>query len=147
MAAGAVMLLMSIGTMFAYIIRRRLWRWWIFLYFLVAGAAGCIVTFLVFCSEHEATSPNILIWWLNPLQLLIAAGIWWKSWRKPVAVTAAYDLLMGVALTILIATHMTPQRINPATWPMLLSILPLAATILLSYKRTTHNAQTHNAKK
>ena len=132
MALGIVMLALSIGTMFAYIIKKRLWRWWIFLYFLASGIAGCIVTFLVFCSEHEATSPNMLIWWLNPLQLLIAAGIWWKSWRKPVALMAAYDFMMAVALTALTVTHITAQRINPATWPMLLSILPLAATILLT---------------
>lgn len=134
MAAGTAMLLLSLGTMFAYIMKRRMWRWWISLYFLLTGVAGCIVTFLVFCSEHEATSPNILIWWLNPFQLLIAAGIWWKSWRKPIAVMAAYDVVMALALTLLIATHIADQRVNPATWPMLLSILPLAATILLSSK-------------
>ena len=135
MAAAAVMLLLSIGTMFAYIMKKRLWKWWISLYFLAAGTAGCIVAFLVFCSEHEATSPNILIWWLNPMQLLIAGGIWWKSWRRPVVLMACYDLIMCLALTFLIATHIADQRVNPATWPMLLSILPLAATILLTAKR------------
>ena len=132
MAVGILMALLSLGTMFAFLLRKRLWRWWIFLYFLVAGIAGCIVTFLVFCSEHEATSPNILIWWLNPFQLLIAAGIWWKSWRRPLAVMACYDFIMGVVLAFVIAAHISAQRVNPATWPMLLSILPLAATILLS---------------
>ena len=131
MAVAVVMLLLSFGTMFAYILKKRLWKWWISLYFLVAGIAGCIVAFLVFCSEHEATSPNILIWWLNPFQLLIACGIWWKSWRKPVAFMACYDLAMGLVLAFLITTHIASQRVNPATWPMLLSILPLAATILL----------------
>ena len=134
MAAGILMLLLSLGTMFAYLRKGRLWKWWISLYFLAAGIAGCIVAFLVFFSEHEATSPNLLIWWLNPLQLLIAAGIWWKSWRRPVALMACYDLAMGLALTFLIATHISAQRVNPATWPMLLSILPLAATIILSSK-------------
>ena len=131
MAVAVVMLLLSFGTMFAYILKKRLWKWWISLYFLVAGIAGCIVAFLVFCSEHEATSPNILIWWLNPFQLLIACGIWWKSWRKPVAFMACYDMAMGLVLAFLITTHIVSQRVNPATWPMLLSILPLAATILL----------------
>lgn len=146
MAVGILMLLLSLGTMFAYFKAHRLWRWWIFIYFLAAGIAGCIVTFLVFFSEHEATSPNILIWWLNPVQLIIALGIWWKSWRKPVAAMALYDILMAVVLTILIATHISAQRVNPATWPMLLCILPLSVTLLLASKNSQqpHNQQPHN---
>lgn len=135
MAVGVVMLLLSFGTMFVYIVRKSLWRWWISLYFLVAGIAGCIVAFLVFFSEHEATSPNILIWWLNPFQLLIAAGIWWKSWRRPVVLMAGYDFIMCTVLAIAIATHIAAQRVNPATWPMLLSILPLSAAILLYFQK------------
>ena len=135
MSVGILMALLSIGTMFAYVLKKSLWRWWICLYFLAAGIAGCVVTFLVFFSEHEATSPNILIWWLNPFQLLIALGIWWRSWRRPVALMAAYDLIMGSVLAFVIATHIAAQRVNPATWPMLLSILPLAITILLSSQK------------
>ncbi len=136
MAVAIVMLLLSIGTMFAYILKGRLWKWWIFLYFLAAGIAGCIVTFLVFFSEHEATSPNVLILWLNPLQLVIAAGIWWKSWKIPVSVMAVYDVVMAIGLTILWATPVITQATNPAVWPMLLSILPLSATLLLKQKNT-----------
>lgn len=137
MAIGVLMALLSLGTMFVYIKKGKLWRLWIFIYFLAAGFAGCIVAFLVFCSEHEATSPNVLIFWLNPLQLIIAAGIWLRSWRIPVSVMAVYDLAMAAVLTILIAMHISAQRINPATWPMLLSIIPLSATLLLSFKDNT----------
>lgn len=135
MALGVVMLLLSIGTMFVYVKKEILWRWWIFLYFLVAGIAGCIVAFLVFFSEHEATSPNILIFWLNPLQLIVAVGIWFRSWKLPVSVMAVYDIVMAMVLTVLLACHIYPQAINPAVWPMMLSILPLVATILLSFRR------------
>lgn len=51
-------------------------RWWYAVYFGVAGLAGCLVFFLVFISVHEATSPNILIFWLNPLQLIIPIFLW-----------------------------------------------------------------------
>ena len=137
MAVGIAMLLLSIGTMFAYFLKGRLWRWWICLYFLVAGFAGCIVTFLVFFSEHEATSPNVLIYWLNPLQLIIAAGIWFRSWRVPVAAMAAYDAGMAVILLILWPTSVISQTMNPAAWPMLISILPLSSTILINKKNKT----------
>ena len=145
MAAGIVMLLLSLGTMFAYIFKRSLWKWWIFLYSLVAGIAGCIVAFLVFFSEHEATSPNLLIFWLNPLQLVVAMGIWFKSWRIPLLVMSVYNIVAALALTILLATPLAMQVANPAVWPMLLSIIPLSATILLS-KRNSSTSQPHNSK-
>ncbi|MDE7097513.1 MAG: DUF4105 domain-containing protein, partial [Muribaculaceae bacterium] len=43
MAAGVLMLMLSIGTVFAYVIKNKLWKWWISIYYFVAGIAGCIV--------------------------------------------------------------------------------------------------------
>lgn len=54
---------------------------WYAFYFSLAGLAGCLVGFLVFFSSHEATSPNLLIFWLNPLQLLIPLCLWWRQFR------------------------------------------------------------------
>lgn len=143
MAVGIAILLLSLGTMFAYLLKRSYWRWWIFLYFLAAGTAGCIVAFLVFFSEHEATSPNVLIVWLNPLQLIIAAGIWWKSWKTPVTAMAAYDLLIAIGLCLLWWTPLIKQAANPAVWPMLLSIIPLSITLLA--QRKTYNVNRKNS--
>ncbi|MDE7346628.1 MAG: DUF4105 domain-containing protein [Muribaculaceae bacterium] len=145
MAVGIVMFALSLGTMFVYILKKRLWKLWICLYFLVVGVAGCIVTFLVFCSEHEATSPNILILWLNPLQLIIAAGVWFRSWKSVVIVMACYDVVMAVALTLLWATPLIIQVANPAVWPMLLSIIPLSIAIILSSKTQNDNRKTQKA--
>lgn len=58
---------------------------WYAFYFTLAGLAGCLVTFLVFFSSHEATSPNLLIFWLNPLQLLIPLCLWWRTMRFAVS--------------------------------------------------------------
>lgn len=49
---------------------------WMTVYFGLAGVAGCLVAFLVFVSSHAATSPNLLIFWLNPLQLLVPVCLW-----------------------------------------------------------------------
>ena len=144
MAAGILMLTLSLGTLFAYMLSKRLWKWWIFLYFLIAGTAGCIVAFLVFLSEHEATSPNLLIFWLNPLQLIIAAGICFSSWRRVVQFIAAYNLVASISLTLLWMTPVISQVANPAVWPMMLSVIPLSATILLNSK--SPKAQTKNKK-
>lgn len=133
MAVGAVMLLLSIGTMFAYICKKSLWRWWISLYFLVAGVAGCVITFLVFFSEHEATDPNLLILWLNPFQFLIGVGIWLKSWRVVVKDMAIYNISLAVVLTIFLLLPKT-QVVNPAVWPMFLCVLPLGITIIRKFR-------------
>ncbi len=132
MAVGIVMLLLSIGTFFAYLWKGKLWKWWISIYFLVAGIAGCVVTFLVFCSEHEATSPNLMLIWLNPLQFIIGIGIWVKSLRMPVKAIAFYNIVAVLLLTILLATPLSPQVANPAVWPMLWSALFLSLPLLIN---------------
>ena len=145
MAVGVFILVLSLVSMIAYILKRKLWRWWICLYFLAVGIAGCIVAFLVFFSEHEATSPNVLILWLNPLQLVAAVGIWFRNWKPVVTVIAAYDVLMAVLLTLFWATPLISQSANPAVWPMLLSIIPLSVTILLSARTQIVNRKTQKA--
>lgn len=130
MALGIAMILLSLCTFIAYICKGKLWKWWISLYFLLAGCAGCVVTFLVFFSEHEATSPNLMLIWLNPLQFIVAVGIWFKSWRIPLKAMAVWNITAVIVLTILLATPLSPQVANPAIWPMLWSAIPLAATLL-----------------
>lgn len=56
---------------------------WYAVFFGAEGLAGCLVAFLVFISEHAATSPNLLIFWLNPLQLLVPLCLWWKAMKYP----------------------------------------------------------------
>ena len=57
---------------------------WYGIYFTVVGVAGCLVAFLVLVSSHESTSPNLLIFWLNPLQLIIPVCLWWRRLRYAV---------------------------------------------------------------
>lgn len=58
---------------------------WYAVFFGLEGLAGCLVAFLVCISEHAATSPNLLIFWLNPLQLLVPVWLWWRQMRYPLA--------------------------------------------------------------
>lgn len=138
MAAGVLMLALSFGTLFACLMKRKVWRWWISLYFLVAGVAGGIVTFLVFCSEHEATSPNLMIFWLNPFQLIIAFGIWFRSWKNVVGIMCAYDIMAAIVMTVLWNTPVICQSANPAVWPMLWCMPLLAVTALYGIKIPSH---------
>lgn len=57
----------------------RVSKWYDATLYTIIGIAGCVLAFLVFVSEHEATSPNINLMWVNPLYLLIPIIIWFKK--------------------------------------------------------------------
>lgn len=79
--------------------------------------AGCVLTFLVFISTHEATSPNWLLLWLNPLCLIPAVGEWIKSAKR---VVYCYQFCNFVALVVLLFCHdRFGQALNPA-FPLLI---------------------------
>ena len=95
------------------------------LWFTITGLAGCLIAFLVFISVHEATSPNILILWLNPFQFLLVAGIIFKRLEILAVVFAWYNLIV-VGILIIISPFLT-QSLNPAFYPLMI------ATAVLGY--------------
>lgn len=117
---------------------------WISAYFIIAGLAGFVIAFLVFFSEHEATSPNGVLLWLNPLQLIIGAGIWFKSWRKIVYPLAMYDFFLGIYIVSVRITslfipsvyyfHFASQISNTAIFLMSVCLIPLGAAVLYMLK-------------
>lgn len=114
---------------------RKIAKWAYTLFFGMLGIAGCVVWFLVFCSSHEATSPNMLALWLNPLQLVIAIFIWWRRTR-PAAI--AMSVVNIVILILLIAAWpLQSQVANPAVFPLWATTLTLSLS--LSVNRFLHN--------
>lgn len=95
-------------------------------WFLLLGLAGCLVAFLVFISVHESTSPNILILWLNPFQLIFTVAMGLRKLRILATVMAWYNLLT-VSVLIIISPFIT-QSLNPAFYPLMLSTVALAGT-------------------
>lgn len=113
--------------------RWRLLNWLEAVYFGIAGIAGCIVAYLVFISIHRAASPNLLLIWLNPLDILVPALIWSRRTR-PVAV--AYMTAQAIAL--LLVALMWPfqtQCGNPAFIPLILSDMLLAIAYVWLYMK------------
>lgn len=107
--------------------RNRLFPILYSLWFGILGLAGCLVAFLVFISSHEATSPNLLILWFNPLQLVIAIGVWFRSsWRPAVIAMAYVNIILLVVL--LIVWPFQAQSANPAFFPLMAATLLLAVT-------------------
>ncbi|MCM1369082.1 MAG: DUF4105 domain-containing protein [Candidatus Amulumruptor caecigallinarius] len=130
--------------------RKKIFRPLYSVWFFICGAAGVVVTFLVTISVHEATSPNILILWLNPLQLILAIGVWWpKKLRYVNLAIAYYDVI--VTGILLIIWPFQNQSGNIAIFPLMGATLALAlayAIILTksSYKieRNTHKNEEIN---
>lgn len=97
--------------------------------FFLFGLAGMLITFLIFISVHEATSPNINILWLNPLCFLPVICLWFNSLKR---VNYYYFLLNFVMLLALIvlwtAGFQTP---NSAFIPLV--IFDLLVSLLFLY--------------
>lgn len=106
--------------------RRRLTRWFDAVLFGLFGLIGCVLTFLIFVSVHEATSPNLLYVWLNPLCLLVPALIYV---RRAATFLRRWQLLYGVVLlALMLLWPLLPQSANPAFFPLMAAGVVRAAT-------------------
>ena len=119
LAVGVAVLLAVIAVAARDVKRMKVTRWVDALLFGIYGIAGLLITFLVFISEHEATSPNWLLLWLNPLCLIVPAFIYIKSCRKLVKL---YGIVNFVALFLLsILWLWSGQSGNAAFIPLILA--------------------------
>ncbi len=126
MAAGTAFLLLSIILTVRDIRQRRVCRLFDSVLFGIYGLTGCMLTFLMFFSEHYATTPNWLYIWLNPLCLLPAVLIWINSAKKAVF---WYQICNFAALTGFIAAlPWLPQSINAAFVPFILAEMVRSAS-------------------
>lgn len=114
--------------------RGHVTRWIDSVLYSVYGIAGLVLTYLIFVSVHEATSPNWLYLWLNPFCLIPAVFIWLKKCK---GVVLLYQIINFVVLFVLVAAwHWLPQSANPAFVPLLLAdAVRSASYIRLSYRK------------
>jgi hypothetical protein len=87
--------------------------------FAVYGVAGLLLTFLIFVSTHEATSPNYLYAWLNPLCFIPPIFIWLKKGKMLVYYYQIANF--AVLLLLMLAWYFIPQSANPAFFPLILA--------------------------
>ncbi len=126
MAVALLVLVISLLTIFHDTCRLRIWRPVYSIYFLIAGLAGCLSAYLVFVSSHEATSPNIVIFWLNPLSLIFSLTIWMRRLKTlSVAIAAVNLLTTGIVMIIWPFTQQSP---NVAFYPLMITGMALSAT-------------------
>lgn len=104
--------------------RRRVSRWFYSFYYTVAGIAGLLLTFLIFVSVHESTSPNWLYLWLNPLCFIGVIFVWLKKLNRVVFWWQIVNFVAIIALGVLALCGV--QRLNPAFIPLMASDALLA---------------------
>lgn len=104
------------------------------IYYGICFLAGCLLTFLVFVSIHEATSPNWLLLWLNPLAIIPAVCIWLKNCNK---LLIYYHFANFVALlTLTLIALFNVQSLNAAFWPLILLDAVLSVQYIATAKWT-----------
>lgn len=132
MFVARILLVMTILTAWHDIKRRRPSRGLYTLLYGVSTIEGLVLTYLIFVSTHEATSPNWLYLWLNPLCIIGAIGVWLKKHNR---VVYLYQIVNFVALIALIVIGLTGvQRLNQAFYPLILCNLITAGEYIYLYR-------------
>lgn len=124
-----------IGFTVGDIKRGKVTKWVDALYYGILGLAGLLLTFLIFVSVHEATSPNYLYLWLNPFCFIPAIFIWWNKGRKVVSVYQIVNFV--VLLCALCAWPLIPQSANPAFLPLVLADLLRSFSFVYIYRSSS----------
>lgn len=98
------------------------------IFFALLGLTGLLLTFLIFISVHEATSPNWNYLWLNPLTLIPVITIWSKRLDKFTrwyfAINLPCDFIMILVWILGI------QAMNQAFLPLVLLSMCFSALFL-----------------
>ena len=129
--------LAAIGVFFYELSRGRCLRTFYFIWFLVLGLAGLLVFFLVFVSVHEATSPNALILWLNPLQFIMAFSIYGRRGNLWATFMSWYNfVVVGV---LLIVWPFMQQSGNPAFFPLMGATALLGCGYAIIARKSSYN--------
>lgn len=113
--------------------RKKVTRWFDTIFYGILGLVGLLLTFLIFVSVHEATSPNINYLWINPICLVVPLLIWVKRCRK---IVFCYQIANFVALIVFIAgVPLFNQSGNWMFLPLILSDLARSANYIILNRR------------
>lgn len=105
--------------------------------FSLFGVLGLVLTFLIFVSVHEATSPNWLYLWLNPLAFIAAVSVWVKAAKS---LLYSYQIVNFALLIALVAIFLCGiQSPNPAFYPLIAADAMRAFAYIFTYRTNIHH--------
>jgi len=108
-------------------------RWFDTIFLSLCGLASLLLTFLIFVSVHEATSPNWLYLWLNPLCFIGAVSPWLKRGKDLEICYQSVNFALLIALTAIFLAGV--QSPNPAFWPLMIASAVRSAAIIRLKRR------------
>lgn len=122
---SAVIFLLTCAVAIRDIRRGKVTRGYDSVFYGALFIVSLLLTFLIFVSVHEATSPNWLYLWLNPLTAIPAALIWLKSCKR---VVYCYQICNFVALFLLLCIGIFGiQGLNSAFYLLIAADMALSA--------------------
>ncbi|MDE6802238.1 MAG: DUF4105 domain-containing protein [Muribaculaceae bacterium] len=130
MAAAIFILLITISVIALKKKWPTLYKVYTSLFYTLMALAGAVIVFLVVISEHEATTPNWLLLWLNPLTIIPAVAIWLKKLNRAVFYYQIVNFVCLIVLLFIFAIGI--QSPNPSFWPWMLSDIILATNYIWS---------------
>lgn len=113
--------------------RGKVTRWYDTVFYGVLFVVSLLLTFLIFVSVHEATSPNWLYLWINPLTAIPMSLVWLKSCKR---VVYCYQICNFVALFLLLSIGVFAiQGLNSAFYLLIAADMALSARYIYLSKR------------
>lgn len=100
--------------------KRKYFRWLDAVLFLTVGAVGCLLTFMMFISEHPGTFPNYSFIWAHPLHLVFVLCLIIRPLRRFVVYYAGVNSV--ILLLFMCCWKLFPQEFNPAFLPIVLTL-------------------------
>lgn len=97
------------------------------------GAAGLLVTFMFFFSEHPSVDKNWQIWILNPLPLICMPWVVKDAIQRK---RCAYHYINAVILSVfIVAMPWIPQSFSVLTLPLALGLLTRPVSYIINFPR------------
>lgn len=112
-------------------------KWFDAVFYGICFVGGCIVYFLIFFSEHPATTVNFNALWLSPLALVAAVF----PYLRPLQIVAKwYHFVNLVALALfLVIAVLQIQHFNIAVYPLVVVSILRSYNYITIYRISTRN--------
>ncbi|MDE6377784.1 MAG: DUF4105 domain-containing protein [Duncaniella sp.] len=129
MAAALAVLALSVAVSVGQLRgKKKAARWFDTVWFTLTGLEGLLLTFLIFVSVHEATSPNWLYLWLNPAAFIGAVAPWLKKGTRLQFTYQSVNFALLIALAAIFVSGV--QSPNPAFIPLMTATALRSVTII-----------------
>lgn len=134
MAVALLILAIAVCITIKDLKQRRVTRWFDATFYCILGIAGCVIAFLVTCSQHEALWPNYNLLWVHPLALIAAiASLMPRKAGK--VLTCFHSVNAAVIAYTLGAWYFMPQVANAAFFPLMATSLLRSASFITIKKK------------